>query len=115
MEDAEELLLPRDEGSRTKVANLLNIGDGFLGEHLKLHVIATINAAVRQLDPALLRPGRLIGTRQFRRLSRPEAQRLAVAKGLALPNQHDYSLAEVYCGAVSNPAFNADRQIGFAQ
>ena len=44
MEDAEELLLPRDESSQTKVANLLNIGDGFLGEHLRLHVIATTNA-----------------------------------------------------------------------
>ena len=35
MEDAEELLLPRDESSQTKVSNLLNIGDGFLGEHLR--------------------------------------------------------------------------------
>ena len=83
MEDAEELLLPRDAGSRDKVSNLLNIGDGFLGEHLKLHVIATTNAPVQQLDPALLRPGRLMGSREFRRLSRMEASRLASAKGLA--------------------------------
>ncbi len=115
MEDSESLLLPRDVGSQTDVSNLLNIGDGFLGEHLKLHVIATTNSPVRQLDPALLRPGRLMGTREFRRLSRPEAQRLADAKGLALSDQRDYSLAEVYCGAVGHPGFKADRQIGFAQ
>ncbi|HOC58271.1 MAG TPA: ATP-binding protein, partial [Verrucomicrobiota bacterium] len=82
LEDAEELLLPRDGSSQTKVANLLSVGDGFLGEHLRVHVIATTNAAMRQLDPALLRPGRLMGMRQFRRLTRPEAQRLAEAKGL---------------------------------
>ena len=115
MEDAENLLLPRDAGSQTDVSNLLNIGDGFLGEHLKLHVIATTNSPVRQLDPALLRPGRLMGTREFRRLTRREAQRLAEAKGLALADQNDYSLAELYCGGASGPALNADRQVGFAQ
>lgn len=115
LEDAEEFLLPREAGSRDKVSNLLNLADGFLGDHLKLHVIATTNATVRELDPALLRPGRLVGAHEFRRLTRHEAQRLAQAKGLALPDQDDFSLAEVYCGAGSNPQFNADRQIGFAQ
>jgi len=114
MEDSESLLLPRDSGSQTDVSNLLNIADGFLGEHLKLQVIATTNSPVRQLDPALLRPGRLMGTREFRRLSRPEAQRLAAVKGLTLPDQNDFSLAELYCGAVGNPALNGDRQVGFA-
>jgi hypothetical protein len=55
-----------------------------------------------------------MGTREFRRLSRPEAQRLAAAKGLALPDQNDFSLAELYCGAVSSPSLNGDRQMGFA-
>lgn len=114
LEDAEELLLPRDASSQTKVANLLNIGDGFLGEHLRVHVIATTNAPVRALDPALLRPGRLMGTREFRRLTRLEAQRLAEAKGLTLPEQDDYSLAEVYCGTVGGSPPNRNRQVGFA-
>jgi hypothetical protein len=96
------------------VSNLLNIGDGFLGEHLKLHIVATTNVEIRELDPAL-RPGRLTGTRQFRRLTRPEAQRLAEAKGLTLGEQDDYSLAELYCGAASGPALNGDRRVGFAQ
>jgi hypothetical protein len=114
LEDAEELLLPRNSGNRDKVSTLLNLADGFLGDHLKLHVIATTNAPVRELDPALLRPGRLVGARAFRRLTRLEAQRLADAKGLALPDQEDFSVAELYCGAVSSPALSAGRQIGFA-
>jgi len=99
IEDAESLLLPRDELSRAQVSNLLNIGDGFLGEHLKLLVIATTNAPMRKMDEAVLRPGRLTGTREFRRLTRAEAQRLAQAKGLTLGDGSDsWSLAEIYNG-----------------
>ena len=99
IEDAENLLLPRDERSRAQVSNLLNIGDGFLGEHLKLHVVATTNAPMRKLDEAVSRPGRLMGTREFRRLTRAEATRLAQAKGLTLADRSDtWSLAEIYNG-----------------
>jgi hypothetical protein len=99
LEDAENLLLPRDERSRAQVSNLLNMGDGFLGEHLKLHVVATTNAPMRRLDEAVMRPGRLMGTREFRRLTRAEALRLAQGKGLALANASEtWSLAEIYNG-----------------
>jgi hypothetical protein len=113
LEDAEELLLPRDAGTRDRVSNLLNIADGFLGDHLKLHVIATTNITMSNLDPAVLRPGRLIGAREFKRLKRTEAQRLADAKGLVLPEQDDFSLAEIYCGARSAAVVNARSPIGF--
>jgi len=78
---------------RQHAVNLLNIDDGYLGDYLKIHIIATTNAPVRELDPAILSPGRLLGCREFRRLTRPEAQRLAQAKGLALADQPDFSLA----------------------
>ena len=115
LEDAEELLLPRDIGTRDKVSNLLNLADGFLGDHLKLQVIATTNVPVRELDPAILRPGRLIGSREFRRLTRLEAQHLAAAKGFTLSNQVDFSLAELYCEAAGGPMLQAERPIGFAK
>src|SRR5439155_18952256 len=44
LEDAEDLLLPRDERSRTKISNLLNVADGLLGEHPTLDVVATTHA-----------------------------------------------------------------------
>jgi len=90
----------------------LNLADGFIGDHLKLHVIATTNAPVRKLDPAILRPGRLLDSRKFRRLTRAEAERLAQAKGLTLAGQKDFSLAEIYNGAAVTPEFNPERQIG---
>jgi len=114
IEDAENLLLPRDERSRAQVSNLLNIGDGFLGEHLKLHVIATTNTPMRRLDEAVLRPGRLMGTREFRRLTRAEAQRLAQAKGLRLANASDtWSLAEIYNG--QQEVLALETNVGFSR
>jgi hypothetical protein len=114
IEDAENLLLPRDERSRAQVSNLLNIGDGFLGEHLKLHVIATTNTPLRRMDDAVLRPGRLMGTREFRRLSRAEALRLAQAKGLTLAAASDtWSLAEIYHGRPE--VFAAESSVGFSR
>ena len=115
LEDAEDLLLPRDQGSRVRVSDLLNIADGFLGDHLRLHVIATTNAPMKRLDPAIARPGRLIGVREFRRLSRAEAVRLAQSKGLTLPQQSDYSLAEVYNAGADTPNVENARHIGFLQ
>jgi ATP-dependent 26S proteasome regulatory subunit len=105
--------LPRDTGSRERVSNLLNVADGLLGDHLRLHAIATTNISIGQLDPAIVRPGRLAGKREFRRLSRAEAQRLAERKGLALPDQENFSLAELYCGTESASLLSKDRRIGF--
>ena len=112
LEDAEELLLPRDGGSREKVSNLLNVSDGLLGDHLRLHVIATTNVHLGSLDAAIVRPGRLVGAREFRRLSQQEARRLAEAKGLAVPETDDASLAEIYCGGDGTP-LGKGRRIGF--
>ena len=115
VEDAENLLLPRNEGSQSSVSSLLNATDGLLGDHLRLQIIATTNAPVRELDGALTRPGRLVGIREFGRLAPAQARRLAQAKGLRLPDQPDYSLGEIYCGAASGPVLANDRQIGFGQ
>ena len=60
---------------------------------MKLHIIATTNVQLSKLDPSIVRPGRLIGMREFRRLNREEAIRLAKDKGLEVPAQRDFSLA----------------------
>ncbi len=102
-----------NQDTRDKVSNLLNLSDVYLGDYLHLQVICTSNATVDRLDAALLRPGRLIGYRAFRRLTRAEAQTLASAKGLRLSEQKDYSLAEVYNGSSVSPALNEVRNFGF--
>jgi hypothetical protein len=96
LEDAESLLMERATDNQAAVSNLLNISDGFLGDVLKMHIICTVNCAIDRIDPALMRPGRLLSIREFHRLSASNAAALAVAKNLPIAPQHDYSLAELY-------------------
>jgi len=96
LEDAESLLMERASDNQANVSNLLNISDGFLGDVLKVHVMCTINCTVDRIDPALMRPGRLVAMREFARLSPTDAAVLASAKNLLVDPQRDYSLAELY-------------------
>ncbi len=115
IEDAEGLLVERGSDNQESLSNLLNIADGFLGDFLRLHVICTVNAAVSKLDPAIVRPGRLIATREFRRLTPAEAEALACTRGLILQPQADYSLAEIYNGFRLGEDSTAEkRHVGFA-
>ena len=91
LEDAEELLVKRDSRNQSAVSSLLNICDGFLGDVLKLQVIATVNTQITSLDAALLRPGRLLAHHCFRKLTAEEAASLAIAEDLHLPGQSEYT------------------------
>ena len=114
LEDAEALLATRHEGNRDSLANLLNVSDGLVGDFLRVQLICTVNCPLDSLDPAVTRPGRLLAGREFRRLRRDEAQRLATAKNLTLPDQADYSLAELYNSGRQLKVQFTDRRIGFA-
>ncbi|MEM9445902.1 MAG: AAA family ATPase [Verrucomicrobiota bacterium] len=96
LEDAEGILLPRQWDNRDELSALLNITDGLLGEFLKLHLICTINCSVSALDPAVLRPGRLIARKQFKNLTQQQAIVLANKLGKPLQIKETYSLAEIY-------------------
>jgi hypothetical protein len=113
IEDAESLLMDRGK-SDASVSDVLNLADGFLGDALKLHVICTTNASIQHLDPAIVRPGRLIANREFRRLSWAEANKLAQLKGIDLSPRESYSLAEVYGSSKLNRTANEpQKRIGF--
>ncbi|MEM6820961.1 MAG: AAA family ATPase [Verrucomicrobiota bacterium] len=99
LEDAEEALLPRSSDNQAEVTVLLNITDGLLGEFLKLQVICTVNCPLDHLDPALLRPGRLVARHTFKRLLRVDAQKVADSIGKSLPEGgNEFSLAEIFAG-----------------
>jgi ATP-dependent 26S proteasome regulatory subunit len=83
-----------------------------LADFLRLQIICTINCSAADIDPALLRPGRLLCHRVFGRLDYNNAVRLAESLGRKLPSARDYSLAEVFAGHDSDE-INRPR-IGFA-
>lgn len=69
VEDAENVLRTRAAGGNQAVSNILNVSDGILGDALNLQIIATFNVEREEIDPALLRPGRLIAEYEFKALT----------------------------------------------
>ena len=112
LEDSDAALLTRGTDNREQVSAILNLTDGMLADFLRLQIICTINCTAADIDPALLRPGRLLCHRVFGRLDYAQAARLAESLGRKLPLADDYSLAEVFAGHDTDQ-INRPR-IGFA-
>ena len=79
LEDAESVLSKRGN-NRTDdqaVSNILNMTDGILNDMLKLQIIATFNTSKKDIDPAIMRSGRLIDVHMFDKLNKEEAEKLS--------------------------------------
>jgi hypothetical protein len=111
LEDSDAALMTRGADNREQVSAILNLSDGFLADFLRLQIICTINCTSADIDQALLRPGRLLCHRIFRRLDYAQAARLAESLGRRLPVASDYSLAEVFTGQEKHETNNP--HIGF--
>ena len=112
LEDADDALMTRESDNRDKVSAILNLSDGLLSDFLCLHVICTINCTATDIDPALLRPGRLVSHRVFRRLDVDQAKALADLLGKTLPHAEDFSLAEVFAEEATEPVSRP--RVGFS-
>lgn len=111
LEDSDDVLMARRSDNRDKVSAILNLTDGMLADFLRLQIICSVNCRVAEVDPALLRPGRLLCHRVFDRLSFDDAKVLADSLGKTLPAEGAYTLAEVF--ADQPPAPLQKRPIGF--
>lgn len=120
IEDADEVLAPRDAGNMSSISAVLNLGDGIMGSVLDVRVVATTNAARQELDPAVKRPGRLSTALHVGPLTAGQAnRRFEELTG----NPGDFSgsrgvvLAEVYQKAHDSGWKSADtkvsRKVGF--
>lgn len=77
------------------VGRLLNLADGLLGQGLNTIVLLTSNTSVRDVDPALLRPGRCLGRTDFESFSPGEARRWLGDDSAIVPPQ-GMTLAELF-------------------
>jgi hypothetical protein len=96
IEDAEPLLAARHEGRIQGVSNLLNMTDGLLNDMLNLQIICTFNVNLKELDKALLRPGRLIARKEFRAMPALDANILAQQLGIKNHFTKPTTIAEVF-------------------
>ncbi len=108
VEDADELVR---EDAKDRVgqalSRLLNLGDGILGQGMKVLVLITTNEPVRRLHPALIRPGRCLAEIEFRPFSRSEA---IASFGPEIPGGQELTLAHIMQGGADvGSGSNSDR------
>lgn len=99
LEDAEFALQQRsDEFGQQAVSNLLNITNGLLNDATRMQVIATFNMDKKNIDKALLRPGRLLGDCKFDKLSIEDSKLLAEFLEKNMEITVPMTVAEIYNG-----------------
>ncbi len=117
VEDADGLLQSeRRRAGDPLLAAMLNVADGLSGRLLRLHVLCTVNCKVSELEPAFLRPGRLLQHRRVDLLPADRAAALAAHRGLEWPPakaKEEYSLAEVLNPTIATPLDPKRKAIGF--
>lgn len=98
IEDAEKALISREISANTDmVQTVLNLTSGFLGDAANVSIIATFNTSKENIDPALLRKGRLKLSYEFDKLSLKDSIKLAEALGLNTSGiTEGMTLAEIY-------------------
>jgi len=94
-EDADDYLRAgAKERAGAALGRLLNVGDGLIGQGLRVLVLLTTNHELATLHPALVRPGRCLAQVEFRRFDANEAT--AWLRGAARAPGDGATLAELY-------------------
>ena len=80
IEDCENYIEDRKLNKSSVVSTILQITDGMLSDVLDIKVICTFNTDLTQIDPALLREGRLIAEYEFKELTAEKTKALSDGK-----------------------------------
>jgi hypothetical protein len=110
LEDSDAFLMSRTEGN-TMMHRFLNVGDGLVTTKGKKMIFSTNLPSIRDIDPALIRPGRCFDIVEFNPLNLSQANKLAVKLGVDIPERTgDYSVAEIFNAQINKPK---ERKLGF--
>ncbi len=113
IEDAEELLKADNSARTSAISMLLNLTDGILGDGLGIKIIATFNTELHQIDPALMRKGRLKLMYEFNKLSIPKSKALLAHLGVEKEVDNPMNLSEIYYLEEHQYQLNSNNGIGF--
>jgi hypothetical protein len=114
LEDADMFLKSRKEGN-TIMHKFLNVGDGLVTTRGKKMVFSTNLPSIKDIDPALIRPGRCYDIVHFTELNQEQAQKLADRCNVELNGKRDkWSIADVFFNENTNNKFKEkENKIGF--
>lgn len=96
IEDADTLLKSRISDGNKDMARFLTASDGLLQFPKKKMVFTTNLEHIRDIDEALLRPGRCFDILHFRSLTESESQAAAAVAGVSSPTTGSHTLAEIF-------------------
>ena len=113
LEDCEKVLMERQRGGNELISTLLNITSGLLGDSLNVRVIATFNAKVESVDPAILRKGRMKVDYEFTKLSKEKTYALGQKLGKDVKEGESLTLADIYNYDDQNSFRAEKKKIGF--
>ena len=114
LEDSDAFLKSRTDGN-TMMHRFLNVGDGLVTTKGKKMVFSTNLPSIRDIDSALVRPGRCFDIVTFGELTKEQATALAIKLNVTLiGNKDKYSLAEVFNQQSENTKVaKTSRKVGF--
>ena len=96
LEDADTFLKSRKEGN-TMMHKFLNVGDGLVTTKGKKLIFSTNLPSVKDIDPALIRPGRCFDIVTFDQLTTDQAKTAAKALNVELDGNKDiWSIADLF-------------------
>jgi hypothetical protein len=118
LEDSDAFLKSRSDGN-TMMHRFLNVGDGLVTTKGKKMIFSTNLPSIRDIDSALIRPGRCFDIVEFKPLSLFDAKKLADKLDAKLPVRNggevvEYSIAEVFNQqSEQSKQTQANRRMGF--
>lgn len=96
LEDADTFLTPRKEGN-SLIMKFLNVGDGLVSSRNKKIIFTTNLPSAKEIDPALVRPGRCFDILHFSNLTPEQANTVSYLLEINQePFTKEASLAEVF-------------------
>ena len=118
LEDSDTFLKSRSDGN-TMMHRFLNVGDGLVTTKGKKMIFSTNLPSIRDIDSALVRPGRCFDIVTFESLNVEQANNLANRLGVTLPvrsrgkETNPYSIAEVFNQQSEHAKVATNRKVGF--
>lgn len=114
IEDADNFLGNRTEGNGM-MHKFLNVGDGLVSTKNKKMIFSTNLPSIKDIDPALIRPGRCFDIVNFSSLTKEQADKLSAKIGVTYNNKDDgnYSIAEIFNAQTHAAKAPRKRSMGF--
>lgn len=94
IEDCEDIIVASKQRS-SALTSILNLSDGIIGRNSHPKFILTFNTNINNIDPALLRKGRLKYKYEFKNLTADKAVALGNKLGIDIPHK-EMSLCDIY-------------------